>query len=79
MLLRARVYSFDEFNTFILLCQSPFHQADDPKGSDEEQLLKLFEVTRSVMLVKATQAVVALEELEKMAANQGKENVYNGE
>ncbi|XP_071826754.1 centrosomal protein of 290 kDa-like isoform X2 [Apostichopus japonicus] len=52
-------------------------EADDPKGSDEEQLLKLFEVTRSVMLVKATQAVVALDELEKMAANQGKENVYN--
>ena len=41
-------------------------------------MMKLFELSRTVMQVKAAQASVALEELEQMAESQGAEGVKNG-
>ncbi|XP_072045515.1 centrosomal protein of 290 kDa-like [Amphiura filiformis] len=50
---------------------------DPPGGASEEQMLQLFELARTVMQVKATQASVAFEEMEKMAESQGQEGVKN--
>ncbi len=41
-------------------------------------MIQLFELARTVMQVKSTQASVALEEMEKMAEDQGQEGVRNG-
>ncbi|KAI0241045.1 hypothetical protein LSAT2_002571 [Lamellibrachia satsuma] len=45
---------------------------------DVERLKKLFEVTQAVMLLKGTQAMIAEEELDKTAAQQGKSTAKRG-
>ena len=53
-------------------------QIEEHDEAKKDQLSKLFEISRSVMQIKSTQAAVALEELERMAESQGQEGVKNG-
>eukprot|EP00057_Strongylocentrotus_purpuratus_P015604 XP_011670078.1 PREDICTED: centrosomal protein of 290 kDa-like [Strongylocentrotus purpuratus] len=52
-------------------------QVDQADAKDDEQWQQLFDVTRAIMLMKSAQANVALEELEQLATEQGKEGVMN--
>ena len=54
-------------------------KVDKADAKDEDQWQQLFEVTRAIMMIKSAQANVALEELEQLASEQGKEGVINGE
>ncbi|XP_033101363.1 centrosomal protein of 290 kDa-like isoform X2 [Anneissia japonica] len=50
-------------------------KADTPgKDTDGKKMLRLFEVTKAVMKLKAEEADVALDQLDKMAEDQGKES-----
>ncbi|XP_063969717.1 centrosomal protein of 290 kDa-like [Lytechinus pictus] len=50
---------------------------DKADAKDDDQWQQLFDVTRAIMMMKAAQANVALEELEQLATQQGKEGVIN--
>lgn len=52
-------------------------EVDKVDAKDEDQWQQLFDVTRAIMLIKSAQANVALEELEQLASEQGKEGVMN--
>ena len=62
-------------NTVLLYCVVQFELGNE---ADVARLKKLFEVTQAVMQVKGTQAMIAEEELAKLAAQQGKSTAKRG-
>ena len=62
---------------FSMLTAICFQYSPDDE-EDTDKLRQLFKVTQSVMSVKAAQADIALEEVEKTAASAGKADATRG-